>query len=482
MSATAADHGAVPLGTQSATTIRARGDLFVYGFTAVYAAVYFAAASAMYVFYLAPRYDLGNMIQVVWATAHGHVLRMSDATGMDISRLSAHADPFLILLAPLWWIWASPLVLFAAVAAAVASGALPVYWLARKHLNDSRFATVFAVAYLLYVPTQCNAFDFYGVHAVSFAITFILFAVWFLDNDRLVPFSVFALLAASTKEEIGAAVAGLGVWYEFRRGKRRTGASIFVAGTTVSVLNLLVVIPHFAVNGRSPFTERYAAIGGTPSGMAHMAFTHPQAYVDQLATWHNVLFLTLMFAPFLGFWALEPLMLVGAAPDVAINLLSSHSSQATIFGHYTAGITPFIVAASILGAARLRRRRLAGPALLGVACILAIGGPLLYFTLIGDSGVAQQVEAMKQARSLIPPNAPVSASRSLGGDVSTRRTVMLYPQVAGAEWVLVGPPTQFDQSRAFRRRLAELESRRRWMKMFDKSGVVLFKRRSEVHA
>ena len=32
-------------------------------------------------YYLAPRYDLGNMMQVVWSTAHGHVLRMSDASG-----------------------------------------------------------------------------------------------------------------------------------------------------------------------------------------------------------------------------------------------------------------------------------------------------------------------------------------------------------------------------------------------------------------
>jgi uncharacterized membrane protein len=338
------------------------------------------------------------------------------------------------------------------------------------------------MAYLLYVPTQCNAFDFYGVHAVSFAIPFILFAIWFLDNDRLLPFAVFALLAASTKEEIGAAVAGLGIWYAFNRGRRFVGASIFVAGTSASLLNLLVVIPHFAVNGRSPFTERYAAIGGTPSGMAHVAVTNPQAYVDQLLTWHNVLFLALMLAPLLGFWALEPLMLVGALPDLAINLLSSHSSQATIFGHYTAGITPFIVAASILGAAKLRRRRFAGPALLGIACILAIGGPLLYFTLLGDSGVAQQVAAMKQARGLIPADARVSASRSLGGDVSTRRTVMLFPHVAGADWVLVGPPTEFDEKQAFRRRVSELEMSRSWTKAFDRSGVELFRRRSAVRA
>ena len=71
---------------------------------------------------------------------------------------------------PLWWAWSSPLILLAAQAVAVASGALPVYWLARKHVQPHGFAVVFAVAYLLYSPTQFNAFTPIGVHAVSFAI------------------------------------------------------------------------------------------------------------------------------------------------------------------------------------------------------------------------------------------------------------------------------------------------------------------------
>ena len=85
MTTTAADHGAVPVGARSTSVVRVRDGLFVYAFAVLYGAIYFAAASAMYLYYLAPRYDLGNMVQVVWATAHGHVLRMSDASGADIS-------------------------------------------------------------------------------------------------------------------------------------------------------------------------------------------------------------------------------------------------------------------------------------------------------------------------------------------------------------------------------------------------------------
>ena len=48
------------------------------------------------------RFDLGNMVQAVWSTAHGHPLRMTDLQGDQISRLAAHVDPVLVLFAPLY--------------------------------------------------------------------------------------------------------------------------------------------------------------------------------------------------------------------------------------------------------------------------------------------------------------------------------------------------------------------------------------------
>jgi Predicted membrane protein len=76
------------------------------------------------------RFDLGNMVQAVWSTAHGHPLRVTTLTGEQAFRLGAHIDPVLMLFAPLWWLWPSPDLLLVAQALAIALGALPVYWLA----------------------------------------------------------------------------------------------------------------------------------------------------------------------------------------------------------------------------------------------------------------------------------------------------------------------------------------------------------------
>ena len=86
------------------------------------------------------RFDLGNMTQAVWSTANGDLLSVTDVHGEQISRLGSHFDPILAALAPLWWIWPSPELLLVVQAGAVAAGALPVFWLARAHLDSERTA------------------------------------------------------------------------------------------------------------------------------------------------------------------------------------------------------------------------------------------------------------------------------------------------------------------------------------------------------
>lgn len=453
-----------------------RGRLVLFAFSLFYASALIAAGTANYRLYLAPRYDLGNMVQTVWSTSHGRFMLMSGGAGEDISRLSFHFDPFLALLVPLWWIWANPILLIAAQALAVVSGVLPVYWLARKHLADSRLAVAFGLAYLLYPSTQFNAFTPIGIHAVSFAAPLLLYAIWFLDEGRLVWFGLFGLLAATTKEEIAAAVGGLGIWYAVRRGRKRAGLLIFGTGYGIALANFLFVIPHFAANGKLSFTQRYAEVGGTPTGMLSMAVHDPVAFVHQVTTAHKLLFLLLLFVPFLGLWLFEPIMLVGALPDLAIDLLSAKPTQTTVFYQYTAGIIPFVVAASILGASRLRRQRRALVLLLVAATCFALVSPLDYSYVSIHERSNKEVVAIRAALKLIPPGVPVSASQTLGAYVSERRSVALFPTLGRASWVIAGAKVE-DDPPTFGRTIRHLRTNKAWKTVFDSAGIVVFERR-----
>src|SRR5438093_1581235 len=151
----------------------------------VYAIVFSVAGVLDYVGFRSAGYDLGNAVQAIWNTAHGRLLESTAENGEQFSRLGWHVDPLLTLFAPVALIWSSPVPLLVVQAAAVSAGALPVFWLARKHLGSEAAAARFAPAYLLYPATQWNAVDpNTGFHAVSLSLPLLLYALWWLDEER----------------------------------------------------------------------------------------------------------------------------------------------------------------------------------------------------------------------------------------------------------------------------------------------------------
>lgn len=473
-----ADEAVAADSTASASVSR----VVAYGAAAAYALVFTAAAVIHFEGYQSGRGDLGTMVQAVWSAAHGGLFQVTTLAGQEVSRLGGHVDPLLALFVPLWWIWPSPLVLLVVQALAVSAGALPVYWLARKHLGG-RAGAHFALAYLLYPASQFNAFTITsGFHPVALAVPLVLFAVWLLDEDRLVPFAVVGLLAASTKEEIGVAVGLLGVWYAVRKGRRLAGLTIFTVGLAISLVDFLVIIPHFSPTGSDPFAYRYTDVGGTPTGILRTAVTHPGAIIHAVATGHKLAYALLLLAPFLGLWLLEPLLFLGAVPDLAVNLLSSKGDQTSIPYHWTAGIVPFTVAASILGAARLKQRGSSTSlaVLVAVACI-SIYSPIYGVVYRGEIGFAKPSNASRLAKehalALIPASVPVAASNQLGAYVSARKYVYVFPFIRNAEWVIVDEynpavvaPTRFHDA------IRAIDANPRWKLVYESHGIQVLRR------
>ncbi len=132
------------------------------------------------------------------------------------------------MFAPLWWIWPRPDMLLTVQAIVLALGALPVFWLARKHLRSERAAFGLALVYLIYPPLQWLALDEF--HPGALGCSLLLFAFWYLDEDRLVPFTVFALLACTTREEMPLVVAGMGIYYALTRKRWWFGLGVAAIG------------------------------------------------------------------------------------------------------------------------------------------------------------------------------------------------------------------------------------------------------------
>jgi uncharacterized membrane protein len=434
------------------------------------------------------RFDLGNMVQAVWWTAHGHPLQMTNLHGEQISRLAAHVDPILAVFGPLWWIWPSPDLLLVTQALAVAAGAWPVFLLARKHLESSRAALGFALAYLLYPATGWLTLNEF--HPVALATPLLLFAFWYLDNDRLLPFAVFAVAAAACKEEIGLVVAGFGLWYALAKRRRVEGAAIAALGTAWSAIAIAVVIPHFHTAGESDFYGRYSEVGGSAAGIVKTAFTDPLRILDAAFSTRDLRYLLELVAPLAALCLLAPLALIAAVPELAINLLSATQTQTSIHFHYTAGLIPPLVIAAVLGAKRLTRWT--APVAMAVVIAALLGnyrlGPITGWRHV-PGGARFQATAARvtdhdriaaRALTLIPKTAVVSATNTLGAHLSARRRVLSFPFVQDATWIAADEtqPGYADRYAPLPTaiQLAALRRNPDWRLVFEQDGVLVFNR------
>jgi uncharacterized membrane protein len=457
---------------------------------AAYAAGFAALSALRHDAFVTGRFDLGNMVQAVWSTAHGHFLRMTDLHGDQISRLAAHVDPILVLYAPLWWIWPSPQLLLVTQALVVALGAVPVFLLARKHLGSGRAGLGFAVAYLLYPATGWLTLNEF--HPVALATTFLLFAFWYLDEDRLLPFALFAVAAAACKEEIPLVVAGFGIWYALTRRRWLAGGVIAALGGLWAAIAIGVVIPHYNAGAESDFYGRYSEVGGSAGGIVKTAITHPLRIAEAAFSSRDLHYLLQLVAPLAGLCLLAPLVLIAALPELALNLLSSTTTQTSIHFHYTAGLIPPLMIAAIFGAKRIGRW--AAPITVLVVVAAVVGnyrlGPIPGWRHVPGGqqfqATAQRVtdhdRVADRALKLIPSSAVVSATNTLGGHLSARPRVLSFPFLQDATWIAADEtqPGYADRYAPVPTavQLSALRRNPDWRLVFEQDGILIFRRRA----
>src|SRR5712692_7676280 len=181
--------------------------------TIVYAIEMSHQALLRYDTFKATAFDLGNMDQVLWNTIHGRWFQFTnqavDWYGPP-TRLAIHFEPIILPLSLLYAFHADPRILLIFQTLALASGALPVFLLARRYLREwPILAALMAMAYLLSPALLgVNIFDF---HPVALATPLLLYAVLALTYKRYVWFLIACVLAAACKEDVPLTIAAFGI-------------------------------------------------------------------------------------------------------------------------------------------------------------------------------------------------------------------------------------------------------------------------------
>lgn len=408
--------------------------VIISSLSAIYFVVFSLLSVARHNAFLSGRFDLGNMVQTVWNTAHGRFFMLTNPDGVEsISRLGVHSDFILILLAPIYLLWENPAVLLIVQSFSIAIGGIFLFLLAKEVLTDRRIALAISISYFLnFWLHQQNLFDF---HAVSLATSLLIAAFYFLFKKRYVYFALSLALAVITKENVFLVAAIFGAFIFFRNS-RRLGIMLF----TVSLLIFLLLTGYAIPNARG--TEHFALsyyqyLGDSPFQILQNLIVNPRLILTQIFSFSTLNYVHELLIPSGYLSLVSPLYFIFAAPELGIYVLSSNENLRMHYYHYGALIVPFVYISLIYSVLWLSKR-LRIPNLKKFLAYYILFAALvscyMYSPLPGmreaDNRIytTKNIYTINRHLALIPKEASVSASNNIGAHLSQREKVYVAPR------------------------------------------------------
>ncbi len=449
------DHTAQP---QAARSYRHFVPLVLLALAVLTYALYFSFLTiTRFAAFEARALDMGNLVQAIWNTAHGNWFHLTNQPGI-VNRLSLHVEPIIIPISWLYRLHSSPETLLVLQSTIIALGALPVFALGRLKLRNDWLALTFAVAFLLNPSIQgANWLEF---HPVALAPTFLLAAFYFLFAGKIGWYALFAVLAASCKEEISLLIFMIGLYAWLFLGKRKVGWITMALSMAWAFLAVFGIQNTFAAG--NIHWDRYGYLGESPGEMVQTLLLQPGTVFAQLKQANALQYILLLMLPVAFTSLIAPELFLLSLPSLAVNLLADYPPMHQIAGiFYAAPIVPFVIVSGVVGVERLGRwlerrsatiadaergkgqRRVVGQAIVGSAILV---GTLIAQGLYGylpGSGNYQRFDVTERHRraaeliAQIPPDAKLSAQDRLNPHVAQRETVYIFPRIDDADFVFV---------------------------------------------
>jgi len=276
----------------------------------------------------------------------------------DSKIFADHFNPISFLLVPFYWIYPHVETLLILQSLFLGLGALPLYLLSRKKLKNEIIALIISCSYLLYVPLEAiNLIDF---HFNVIAIPSLLFAFYFLENNKYSYFTLFSILAVMCREEIALIIFMMGAYIILKKNKK---IGLITAGLALTYFVFIVgfFMPfigeeHTVLKSSSEdfLYNHYAYLGHSYPEIFETLITKPIYVLKHAFTLPKIRYLFLLFfsVGFGIFSIFAPEILMISLPIFAMNLLSEYEPMYQIYHQYNAGIIPFIFISMVYGIPR----------------------------------------------------------------------------------------------------------------------------------
>ena len=312
-------------------------------------------------------WDFGIYDSMVHYAATGQGL-MRDYRGAAYD----HFSPVVLLLAPLYWLWDSPVWLVLFQALALAAGAPVLYALTRHYFRSEGAPLLLAAMYLL--NPYYSRLMLYDFHIEClFPVVFLSSALLWSRGRR--NWAAALLLATPLiKEDFVIPLAGMGLFFLFTPRHRKLGALLLAAALAWTGFVLKIYFPHLVHMNYWHF-DRYAPAEG---GVAAWLLTFEQMFC-KLFSLRSLAVLTTVLLPFaflpLAAWKMF-LLVIG--PSLGVHLVGNFFHQNWLYSHYSSALIGVVPVAALLGLRYLRayygrkRRQPLSPRLLYGALVLTL--------------------------------------------------------------------------------------------------------------
>lgn len=384
-----------------------------------------------------PSWDLAIFEQAVRGYAHLGAPIVS-IKGPGFHQLGDHFSPLLVLLAPFYRAFPSPVTLLVAQCVLVAISIVPLTVVARRLLGGWQGLAV-GVAYAFSWGIQ-SAIDV-QFHEYALAVPIIAFAAAAFLDQRWRASAIWIVLLLGVKEDLGLTVAAFGavLWL---RGQRRLGAIVATTGVVGMALVVAVLVPAFNPQGRYDYWGKLGEEGAGSEQVSLLAGLVRLAtdFLTPAVKIQTVLLLLLVTA----FVALRSPLVLVVVPTMVWRFAGSTEFYWGTTWHYSVILMPVMFAAAVDGVRLLRasptalarRYAAAAPALMVlVAVVLVPHYPLRDLWSPQTYQRSERVAVAERVVDAVPDGASVASDRGLIVQLATDHEVF---------WIATDPSVRPD--------------------------------------
>ncbi|AKT37125.1 DUF2079 domain-containing protein [Chondromyces crocatus] len=412
--------------------------------------------------------DLGYYDNIFYQSIHGRPLACTLIRGGWHG--SAHFDPLLVLLSPLYLLYPRAESILVLQAVWVGAGVIPLYLLGMEKLGKRWPSFVIALLYALY-PALHGA-TMYEFHSLTLLTPLILWVLYFLERGWLRAYALMLVPTLLLREDVPLLLCFVGVYAILTRrpGYARVGWATILASVIyfIVVKRFIMPSPGVFMSGKNALSYAYYyedlipnknGVGGLiVSVLSNPSFVLKHVFAEPKVRYFLTLFLPLTFLPFFArtgrFMLAYGLLFCFLASRTAV--FSPAFQYSSVIMPIAFALVPMALrqiedsrapAALGLDARRLSRAWLGAALMASLLLSWKFGGLVPNEAFRGGFGrVARSLtDAQRETHTWLreqvdslPNGASVGVTNRTGPHASNRKDVYFYPgQGTVYDWLLI---------------------------------------------